>query len=527
MKFDTKKIKADAKRNFEETWLSTAKILPEISKDYLGGIGNLHPLQELIQEIRKIFLSIGFDEIENPVFIPEDEIYLQYGPEAPVILDRCYYLAGLPRPDIGLGDEKILEIKKISEIDIEEFKKILRDYRAGYVEGDNMFEEMVNQLNITPSQAAKIIGLFPEFKSLTPVPEKITLRSHMTAAWFSTLRAMQHKFEIPLKLFSIGVRFRREQKVDAGHLRMHYGASCVVVDENVSIESGKKLSEEILKRLNFKDINFVKKKSTSNYYAPETEFEIFADNVEIADCGMYSPIALANYDIEFPVFNIGFGLERILMLRMNIHDVREILYPQFYKALDMTDKEIVEGIKIEKIPETGDGKKLAGLISEISRKYAEERSPCKFLIYEGRFLDRKIRVHVIEKEENTKLLGPAALNEIYVYNGNIYGIPQNPEKLDRRLIEVKEKGIHVGFSYLDAISNYFAYEIENIIKRGESGWGEEKRPSLYMQIKMAKAPSDVNISISDTARRHITSKKREIFIKGPIFIAIEFEVIEY
>lgn len=528
MKFDTKKIKADAKKNFEEAWLSTAKILPENSPaDYIGGIGNPHPLHGLIQEIRGIFLSVGFDEIENQIFIPEDEVYLQYGPEAPVILDRCYYLAGLPRPDIGLSDEKIAEIKNISEIDIEKFKKILRDYRAGYVEGDNLFEEMVNQLSITPGQAARIISFFPEFKSLTPVPEKTTLRSHMTAAWFSTLKAMQHKCRTPLRLFSIGVRFRREQRIDAGHLRMHYGASCVVMDEEISLESGKKLSEEILKRLNFKDINFVKKKATSNYYAPDTEFEIFAGGVEIADCGMYSPVALANYDVELPVFNIGFGLERILMLRMNLHDVREVLYPQLYKVLDMTDEEIAEDIKIEKIPETEDGQKLAGLISEISGKHAEEKSPCKFLAYEGKFLGRKIRVYVAEKEENTRLLGPAAQNGIYVYNGSIYGIPKNPERLDGRLIGVQKKGVYAGFSCLDAISNYFAYEIENIIMGRESGWaGGETSPATYMQIKMAKAPSDVNISIGDVARRYVTSKKKEISIKGPIFMAVEFEAID-
>ncbi len=519
MKFDTKKIKADAKINFEDAWLSTAGILPEKSPvDYIGGIGSPHPLQGLIQEIRDVFLSMGFDEIENPVFIPEDDIYLQYGPEAPVILDRCYYLAGLPRPDIGLSDEKIEKIKKISEIDIEKFKKILRDYRAGYVEGDNLFEEMVNQLSITPGQAAKIISLFPEFKTLTPISEKTTLRSHMTAGWFSTLKAMQPKYKIPIRLFSIGMRFRREQRVDAGHLRMHYGASCVVMDENVSIGAGKKLSEEMLGRLNFKDINFVKKKATSNYYAPETEFEIFSGGVEIADCGMYSPIALANYDIEFPVFNIGFGLERILMLRLNLNDVREVLYPQFYKAWDMTDREIAKDIKIDKIPETGDGKKLALLISGISKKYADERSPCKFPVYEGEFLGKNIRVYVIEKEENTKLLGPAAQNGICVYNGNIYGIPEiNPEKLDRKLAGVREKGIPAGFSYLDAVSNYFAYEIECCVSRGES--------DKFIQIKMAKAPSDVNISIGDIARRHITSRKKEISIKGPIFMAVEFNII--
>jgi len=118
-----------------------------------------------------------------------------------------------------------------------------------------------------------------------------------------------------VKLFSIGLRFRREQKVDATHLRAHYGASCVIMDPDISLDAGKKVSERILDCLSFKDIHFSLKKATANYYAPAKEYEIYSGKIEIADCGMYSPVALANYGIEYPVFNIGFGLERILMVK--------------------------------------------------------------------------------------------------------------------------------------------------------------------------------------------------------------------
>lgn len=518
MKFDTKEIRARTRENFEETWLETAKFLPEKSKgDYIGGKGKSHPLHDLIQEIRKIFIELGFEEIENRIFIPEEEIYWQYGPEAPVILDRCYYIAGLPRPDIGLGKEKIDKIMKInSKIEIEKFQEILREYREGNIEGDDLFGEMVDKLNIKPEEAAMIIEIFSEFKTLTPVSEKMTLRSHMTAAWFPTLKALQYKEELPLKLFSIGMRFRREQKLNASHLRAHYGASCVIMDSEISLDAGESISEKILDRLNFKGINFVMKKATSNYYAPETELEVYSGNIEVADCGMYSPVALSNYDIEYPVFNIGFGLERILMLRKKQDDIREILYPQFYKALELSDQEIAEQIKIREMPSTEEGKGLALLIAEVASKNSEKESPCKFLVYEGEFLEKEIKVYILEKEEKTKLLGPAALNEIYVYQGNIYGIPSEPEKLKKELGEIKEKGIPVKFSYIDSIANYFASKIEDSVKRGNK--------KDFFQIKMAKTPIDINITISKSARRYITSKNREISLKGPIFVSVELLV---
>lgn len=513
MKFDTRDIREKAKKNFEKTWLETAGLLPEKSdKNYIGGKGLAHPLYELMADVRKIFLSIGFDEIENSIFIPEEEVYWQYGPEAPVILDRCYYLAGLPRPDIGLSENKINEIKKIASIDINVFKKILREYREGVIDSDDLIEEMVNKLGIKAEKCSRIIELFPEFRTLKPIPERTTLRSHMTAAWFPTLKAMQHKAELPIRLFSTGIRFRREQRLDATHLKAHYGASCVILDEKIGMDAGKKITEEILKKLGFRNLEFIKKKATSNYYAPETEFEVHSEGIEIADCGMYSPLSLANYDIKYPVFNLGFGLERILMLMEKKHDIREILYPQFYKVLKLTDMEIAKQVRMNKIPETGEGRKLAELISVTAMKHADEKSPCRFLVYDGKFLDKNIRVNLVEREENTLLLGPAAMNDIYVYDGNIYGIPKEPEKLDKALIKVKSHGIKVEFSYLDAISNYFSSEIEDIVTRGGNG---------FIQIKMAKTPGDVNISVGDVARRFITSNNKEILIKGPIFTAVE------
>jgi len=498
-----------------------------------GKKGKTHPIQDIIQEVRKAFIDMGFDEVENQMFIPEGDIYKQYGSEAPVILDRCYYLAGLPRPDIGLGKKQIAAIEDIHPgFDFDEFKKILRGYREGSVEGDDLAEEMVNRLGVGMDEALKIIDLIPGFRSITPIPSKITLRSHMTAAWFPTLRAMQDTRELPLRLFSIGLRFRREQKVDSTHLRVHYGASCVVMDDRFDIDDGKKLSGKILRILGFRNIRFLRKKATSNYYENDTEFEIYSNGLEIADCGMYSRVSLSNYDIRHPVFNLGFGLERILMIRNMKEDIREILYPQFYKALEMGDEEIARQVKIKIKPKTEEGKELVKLLVREAKRYSDERSPCRFRVYSGKLLGKKVDIDLVEREKNTKLLGPAALNEIYVYDGNIYGVPSGAGKLAKKLIGVKEKGIKVDFSYIDAVMNLFVADVENLIMGGGDkavgetlaavvSYGPDDKIRGYMQIKMAKTPADLNIKIGDVARRFITSKNKEIYIRGPVFTALE------
>jgi O-phosphoseryl-tRNA synthetase len=517
MAFDAKKIKEDSKKDWRKTWTETAKLISEKNKgDYANGRGNSHPLHDLIQKTRQTFIKLGFNETENPIYITEEDVYKQYGPEAPVILDRVYYLAGLPRPDIGLGEKKITEVKAINpSINPDELKKIFREYREGLIEGDNMVEELTKRLNLTTEEASCVIDLFPEFKGIKPVASSLTLRSHMTGAWFPTLAAMKDN-KMPLKLFSIGLRFRREQKVDATHLRAHYGGSMVIMDNDIGMQAGKKITEKILKELDFKDITFIQKKATSNYYAPDTEYEVYAGGIEIADIGMYSPVALANYDIPHNTFNLGFGLERMLMVKNNIKDVREVLYPQFHQITELTDQELAGKITIDKKPETNEGKQLADAIKQTALAHGSEKSPCTYQAYEGIIQGKNIIVNLIEKEDNRQLLGPAALNDIYIHQSGIYGLPKDTSKLKNDVSEILKNGLKLDINFLDAIADYFAATIEQEITAGKT--------EGHLAIKMAKTAGDVNIAIDNAARRFILSKNKPISIKGPVFTAVEYKV---
>ena len=46
---------------------------------------------------------MGFDECENPVIVEENDIYREFGPEAMAVLDRVFYIGGLPRPNVGIS----------------------------------------------------------------------------------------------------------------------------------------------------------------------------------------------------------------------------------------------------------------------------------------------------------------------------------------------------------------------------------------------------------------------------------------
>jgi len=114
MRIDPKKLLKDAKEDYERTWAESAKLVKVKGKYFtLTDKKRPHPLFDIITTTRNVFLGMGFEEVITPLITEECHVYLQYGPEAPVILDRIFYLAGLPRADIGISKEKISEINKI------------------------------------------------------------------------------------------------------------------------------------------------------------------------------------------------------------------------------------------------------------------------------------------------------------------------------------------------------------------------------------------------------------------------------
>jgi len=495
--FDLEGIKAQAKSNFTDAWTATAKLVPTGTEISLARKGTPHLVRELIQKSRQILLNLGFDEVENLTMLPDSDVVKQYGPEARAILDRAFYLAELPRPDIGLGARRIARLKKIAEeIDTERLQTILRNYKKGEIEADNLIEELIAGLGITDYQATELMDkVFPEMKKLQPVPSDKTLRSHMTATWFHTLSALQDKASFPVALFSVGPRYRNEQREDAQHLRVHHSASIVVMDPEMSLDAGRAVTRDIMQQYGFPDIKFETKIATSKYYAPGQEQEVFIKHkgawLEIADIGMYSPVALANFEIKYPVFNAGFGIERLGMLIYEIDDVRKLAYPQF-SIIEYSDEEIAKSITYIASPETTRGQKIARAIQETARRHKDEIAPCEFLAWK----DKSIEVKVVEKEAGKRLIGPAGFNEICVADGSIYS-------------DVTPSGVYTGINYMHAIAMGAAAAIES------------SNGNLTYQVKGIRHLSDLNLQIPEAIRQHIEGQNKKIGVAGAVFVTIE------
>ena len=485
-------------------------------------------LYDTIWEIRQAYLKLGFSETVNPVFIDEEDIYKQFGPEAPAVLDRCFFLAGLPRPDIGIGMDKIQIIEEIgvslNDDKINALKDIFRSYKKGDESGDDLVHDVSVALEVGDDLGLKILeNVFPELRELKPVPGRTTLRSHMTSGWFLTLQSLHNKSKLPIKLFSIDRCFRREQREDLSHLMTYHSASCVLVDDDVSLDMGMAVSESVLEHFGFEKFKYMPDEKKSKYYIPGTQTEVYGyhpklkDWVEVATFGIYSPIALSSYGIDKEVMNLGVGAERIAMILHNQADVREMVYPQTYGKWYLSDRELATMLHINYYPFTTEGRNLMENLLNTGRENGNIASPCEFLAYQGEFLGKDIRVKIIEPENGTKLLGPAAWNKIYISEGNIIGVPDKDIEDDISLKAI-ENGIPIGISYMDGVTAYAAYKIEEMVVSNTN--------EINIRTTLSKSLSDINLKLDKVALNYITSNNRVIDLRGPVFSTITCEILD-
>ncbi|MDK2825923.1 phosphoserine-tRNA(Cys) ligase [Methanolobus vulcani] len=534
MKFNPDDIKKAASEDFDAAWNKGTEYISEskLNDQYPHmtiKFGKPHPVYDTISKLRDAYLRMGFEEMMNPLIVDEREVHKQFSHEALAVLDRCFYLAGLPRPNVGISDERIAEIKEIlggvDDEAIETIRKVLHAYKKGDVEGDDLVPEIAASINVSDSLVVEMIDqVFPEFKELIPQATKKTLRSHMTSGWFISLSSIIERANPPFNFFSIDRCFRREQDEDAARLMTYYSASCVIMDENVTIDHGKAVAQGLLSQFGFEKFMFRPDDKRSKYYVPDTQIEVFAYHpnlvgsktkysdgwIEIATFGIYSPIALSQYNIPYPVMNLGLGVERLAMILHDATDIRSLTYPQItqYSEWKMTDNELAKNVKVANVPETAEGMDIVKAIVDICKEHGSTPSPCEFPAWEGEIDGKKVKVSVIEPEEETKLCGPAVFNEVVAYENDILGVPDN--KKWKKVLE--NHSARTGITFLDAFACQAVKDIESAVANGES--------EVETRVRIVKVPSEINIRLEPLAQRFITSNKKKIDIRGPVFTTV-------
>jgi phenylalanyl-tRNA synthetase alpha chain len=249
--------------------------------------GAIHPMQRIIYEIRDIFLSMGFTEIEtdfiHSCFWNMDALFIPQDHPARDAQDTFY----MKKPDRFKLDEDI--VRKIK--DMHEHGADLPSTGWRYM------------WNVKDS-------------------EKAILRTHTTV---NTIKYLHEHPKPPVKVFSIGRVFRREA-LDSTHLPEFQQIEGIVMEERANLKMLIGILTEFYKRIGFKQIRI--RPGYFPYTEPSLEVEIKLGDkwLEFGGAGIFRPEVTSPFGVKHPVLAWGLGLERLVMMRYNLKDIRNLYF---------------------------------------------------------------------------------------------------------------------------------------------------------------------------------------------------------
>jgi phenylalanyl-tRNA synthetase alpha chain len=138
-----------------------------------------------------------------------------------------------------------------------------------------------------------------------------------------------------MSIFSIGRTYRRDW--DRTHTPMFHQVECFKTSANLQ-----SMFSYIKKFLNLyfqKSMEIRIRPSFFPFTEPSFEIDIKLNNewLEIMGCGIIHPNIFKNCNIEYKVsFAFGCGVERIIMLKYNINDIRDIYTSNIVKLKELT-----------------------------------------------------------------------------------------------------------------------------------------------------------------------------------------------
>lgn len=246
--------------------------------------GKRHPLRAMIDRIREIFLEMGFTEASGPyvesAFWNFDALFQPQDHPARELADTFY-------------------LKNPSETKIP--KEYVQKVRAAHENGGG-----------TGSTGW-------EYAWKEETAKKAVLRTHTTAVSARYLA----KIKPPAKIFCLGRVFRNET-VDYKHLAEFHQVEGIVADENVTFRDLLGYLKEFYNKLGFEKVRFRPAyfPYTEMSVEPEVYFEERKEWIELGGAGIFRPEVTEPFGIKCPVLAWGLGLERPIMLRQELKDIR-------------------------------------------------------------------------------------------------------------------------------------------------------------------------------------------------------------
>ena len=243
-------------------------------------VARTHPLKDTIDEIREIFVTLGFSEILgnmtqssfwnfDALFTPQDHPARE--------LQDTFYLDKISAKKIGATEQ----IRKVS-------KSHKKNWRY--------------QWDINEAQ-------------------KMVLRTHTTCV---TIKHLAENKPDEARIFSLGRVFRNE-KVSYKHLVEFNQIEGIVIGKDANLRNLMGIQREFYKRIGITKIKFWP--TFFPYTEPSLQTMVYNERlgkwIELFGMGIFRPEVTKPLGITKPVLAWGGGIERIAMLKYGLDDVRE------------------------------------------------------------------------------------------------------------------------------------------------------------------------------------------------------------
>jgi phenylalanyl-tRNA synthetase alpha chain len=250
--------------------------------------GRRHPVKELIAEVREVYLSMGFQEIAGEAvqsaFWNFDALFTPQDHPARDLQDTFYVK--------GMKDQRISRAGVVANV--------AAAHEAGWQTGSKGWR----------------------YKWDVEEARRLVLRTHNTAV---TIQATRDSGGAATRVFSVA-RVYRNESLDYKHLAELHQMEGIVIGDGLNLRHLMGVLTKFYGKLGMSGVKLWP--SYFPYTEPSMQVMVYYDKVgkwlEMGGSGIFRPEVTWPLGVKKPVLAWGCGLERLLMLRLGMEDIREL-----------------------------------------------------------------------------------------------------------------------------------------------------------------------------------------------------------
>jgi phenylalanyl-tRNA synthetase alpha chain len=250
--------------------------------------GRRHPVKEFINEVREVYLSMGFTEIAGdsiqPAFWNFDALFTPQDHPARELQDTFYVRGGR---DASLSRKGVVA-------------RVASTHESGWRTGSRGWGYSWDVEN----------------------GRRLVLRTHNTVL---TIKATAASSDRESRVFSVG-RVYRNENLDYKHLAELHQMEGIIIGDGLNVRHLMGVLTKFYSKLGMSGVKLWP--SYFPYTEPSLQVMTYYDKVgkwlEMGGSGIFRPEVTLSLGVKKPVLAWGCGLERLLMLRLGIEDIREL-----------------------------------------------------------------------------------------------------------------------------------------------------------------------------------------------------------